>query len=149
VGDAEAPVPEQVAAIVLPAQRVASPFARRFVRARLGQWGLTDTVDVAELLTSELVGNAVGACSRAGPRVMGFVRLDLTAARGRLRVEVTDGDPRPPVRRDPAPDDENGRGLLLVDGLADRWGHYPARGADGIPMGKTVWFELATTPPPT
>ena len=59
-----------------------------------------------------------------------------------LRVEVTDaaGDRSPPPSAPrPAPDDESGRGLLLVAALAERWGTEPY-----FPSGKTVWAEILT-----
>ena len=136
-----------VASLRLPAQAVASPLARSFVRGVLGEWRLAHAVEIAELLTSELVGNAIGAC--AGDRPPASVEVALTACRGRLLVEVTDPDPRPPVPREPGMDEEGGRGLMLVDCLADRWGHRPVRGADGRPGGKTVWFEIAAAAPET
>jgi anti-sigma regulatory factor (Ser/Thr protein kinase) len=86
--------------------------------------------ELACLLLTELVTNAVryagGQISvRAG------IRSDL------LLVEVRDGSERMPVLGDPHPDAEGGRGLLLVDRLADRWGAEP------LPVGKRVWFELS------
>src|SRR5256885_2322567 len=54
----------------------------------------------------------------------------------RLRVEVRDAAAGRPERRDPSFDDLSGRGLLIVDELADRWG------VDEAPPGKSVWFEL-------
>jgi anti-sigma regulatory factor (Ser/Thr protein kinase) len=85
---------------------------------------------VAELLTSELVTNAL-------------VHTDdeaiLTATVGPrgLRVEVRDFVARRPRLRVPAADDgTNGRGLLLVQSLAAAWGVRPHA------VGKSVWFEL-------
>ncbi len=54
-----------------------------------------------------------------------------------MRVEVADHDPALPVQQHPPAEAVTGRGLLIVDALATRWGVEPA--ADG----KTVWFELA------
>ncbi|WP_369035028.1 ATP-binding protein [Streptomyces adonidis] len=125
--------------------------ARAEVRRQLEEWGLTDPddlanrddpkgrdapkgrddlLDVAELLVSELVTNAVlHAASR--------FRLTLTAAHGILRCEVTDTGRRTPrVRHAGAA--ESGRGMFLVDALARRWGCHQ----EG--PGKTVWFELGT-----
>ncbi|MEV5430063.1 ATP-binding protein [Streptomyces sp. NPDC052701] len=107
--------------------------ARAEVRRHLERWGLAEreeVADVAELLVGELAANAVlHAASR--------FRLTLFAAHGVLRCEVTDADRRVPrVLR--AGHAENGRGMFLVDALAQRWGCHP----DG--PGKTVWFELGT-----
>ncbi|MER7639703.1 ATP-binding protein [Streptomyces sp. NPDC126522] len=113
--------------------------ARELVRKRLAEYGLQDLVDIAELLVSELATNAV---VHAGGRY----RLTLSLGTGTLRCEVADERPLlplPPHRQtgsddhlDVDPDSENGRGLLLVDALAHRWG---SRLVDD---GKEVWFEL-------
>ena len=58
-----------------------------------------------------------------------------------LRVEVHDGDPEQPGSvTEPPADSESGRGLLLVDVLADRWG------VDEVVGGKRLWFELSVAP---
>ena len=54
-----------------------------------------------------------------------------------LRIEVSDLDPTPPVLRRPDPLTPNGRGMLLINELASRWG------VDAHADGKTVWFEMA------
>lgn len=53
-----------------------------------------------------------------------------------MRVEVADASARPPKQRHAEGDDTNGRGLELVDGLADRWGWMP----EGT--GKQIWCEV-------
>ncbi|MGI5490187.1 ATP-binding protein [Microtetraspora malaysiensis] len=106
-----------------------TPMARRLVRTQLGGWGCGEHCEVAELLVSELVTNALHHGS-GGPV------LTLTSADGTLRCEVEDESPAP-VRTCPAAgDDEGGRGLLLVDTLSSSWG----TGRTG--RGKVVWFEL-------
>jgi hypothetical protein len=55
---------------------------------------------------------------------------------GMVRVEVVDASARPPRQRHAEGDDTNGRGLELVDGLADRWGWRHEGG------GKSIWCEL-------
>ena len=95
--------------------------------------------DVAALLVSELVGNAVrhGAAAEGS----GDVVLRVRACDGGLRVEVDDASEHlPPRTADPGPAAESGRGLLLVDQLAARWGAQP------IPGGKRVWFEVPSAP---
>ncbi|MFI6205835.1 ATP-binding protein [Streptomyces sp. NPDC051041] len=107
--------------------------ARAEVRRQLEAWGLAerdDVVEVAELLVSELATNAL---LHSATRF----RLTLFAAHGVLRCEVTDADRRVPQVID-AGGAENGRGMLLVQALARRWGCH----RDG--QGKTVWFELGT-----
>ena len=59
---------------------------------------------------------------------------------GRLRVCVSDTSHRRPQLVQASARDTSGRGLHLVEALADRWGVDP----DGRGLGKTVWFELAT-----
>lgn len=88
---------------------------------------------VAELLTSELVSNAVEHGS-------GHIRLSLDCVDGILRVRVRDASPHQPVLRRPTLGDERGRGLLLVERLALAWGVAP----DLATGGKAVWFRLRT-----
>ncbi|AYA21026.1 ATP-binding protein [Streptomyces alfalfae] len=103
---------------------------RGALREFLRQWGRPGAADVAELLTSELVTNALVhtdddavVTASVGPRG--------------LRVEVRDFAGNRPEPRAPDPDDStHGRGLVLVQSLADAWGVR----AHGV--GKAVWFEL-------
>ena len=85
-----------------------------------------------KLLVSELVTNAV-----RHPRAKGPIELAVEVGRRCVRVEVTDpgaGFDRPKVSAPPA-DALGGRGLLIVDRLASRWGVAPGRQT-------RVWFEL-------
>jgi anti-sigma regulatory factor (Ser/Thr protein kinase) len=108
----------------------AVPEARRALRELLGQWGKHGQSDVAELLTSELVTNAIVHTDHDAV-------LTATVGSHGLRVEVRDFVARRPRLRVPVADDgTNGRGLLLVQSLADAWGVRP----HGV--GKAVWFEL-------
>lgn len=117
--------------------------ARSYTRGRLLGWGLAYALDDVELIVSELVTNAVRATSRtaaAGPfPAPGLIGLRLEPARATLLIEVWDRDITPPHHQsDAAPEDESGRGLLLVGALAKQWGSRPA--ANG---GKIVWCEYA------
>ncbi|WP_229375978.1 ATP-binding protein [Streptomyces spirodelae] len=120
----------------------------RLVRLLATQWlderalsYRSTTSHTAALIVAELAANAVRHCGSIGRDF----RLHLTlreSAPGRvLRVEVTDAradKPLPPgTPRLPGDEEETGRGLLLVDALADRWGQY---GNDAI--AKTLWAEL-------
>ncbi len=107
--------------------------ARRFTNARLLEWGAEEVADAAVLLVSETVTNAV---LHAGTALT--LRLELRD--GVVRVEVGDGSQRLPVRRHFSPDAGTGRGLMLIDALASRWG--TSETGDG----KVVWFELAPGP---
>ena len=111
--------------------------ARRWVRVAIRSWQVPVDLDVALLLTSELVTNAVR--HEAGQRAQAVV-LAITCSRGRLRVDVHDTSRAlPSVAEVPADADaETGRGLLLVDTLSDEWGCYRT------PAGKAVYFTLAS-----
>jgi anti-sigma regulatory factor (Ser/Thr protein kinase) len=111
--------------------------ARLLATEQLRSWGLP--LDPAAHIVGELAANAV-----THARVPGRdFRLTLYVIGGTLRIEVTDtrGD-RLPYAQQATPGGESGRGLILVDALADRWGV-----ALGPAPRKTVWAELATTPP--
>lgn len=86
------------------------------------------------LLISELVTNAV--VHTGCPAVLRMLFGAGAAEAGTVRVEVADSCARPPRPRHADGDDTNGRGLELVDGLADRWGWRP-EGA-----GKSIWCEV-------
>ncbi len=105
----------------------ATPCARLHARAVLAEWGLEDLAEAAELIVSELVTNAVRASTgRDGkPRYDGpqmpVVVLRMASDRIRLVIEVWDGIPGAPAAAHPGPDDESGRGLVLVAAQCDRW----------------------------
>ncbi|MFJ8541453.1 ATP-binding protein [Streptomyces sp. NPDC093586] len=108
--------------------------ARSLVRDRLRGWGLDGVGDIAALLVSELVTNALRHAT--GPVGVRLVHRP-GGLPGVLLVEVSDALPDPPRERAARPEDESGRGLYLVASSARRWGSRPAE------AGKTVWFELA------
>lgn len=113
----------------------APPAARRFLMDVLIQWGLHDLLDSASLVVSEVVTNAV--IHTTGP-------IELVAHRagpGRLWLGVRDDSDREPAAAAPDVDDIGGRGLAIVEVLADRWGSSPVPGRGG----KTVWAELSIT----
>jgi anti-sigma regulatory factor (Ser/Thr protein kinase) len=110
--------------------------ARRWARSRLVGSGIRDDEPLAEtliLLISELVTNAV--VHTGCPAVLRML-FGATGAAGTVRVEVADASCRPPQQRHAEGEDTGGRGLELVDGLADRWGWQP-EGA-----GKRIWCEV-------
>lgn len=109
--------------------------ARRWARSRLAGSGIRVDEPLAEtliLLISELVTNAV--VHTGCPAVLRM--LFGAADDGTVRVEVADASACPPKPRHAEGDDTNGRGLELVDGLADRWG-WQSEGA-----GKRIWCEV-------
>ncbi|WP_262064279.1 ATP-binding protein [Streptomyces sp. STR69] len=110
--------------------------ARLLATEQLRAWGLP--LDPARQLVAELATNA----STHG-RVPGRdFRLMLCVIDNTLRIEVTDtrGD-CPPLPQNATMDGESGRGLLLVEAFADRWGWSPGRRPR-----KTVWADLNFTP---
>src|SRR5581483_1165575 len=119
------------ATILLPGDVTTPAAARRFVRAALESVEADVVViETAELLTDELVTNAiVHAQSKS--------YLCIRAARGVVRIEVTDPDDRLPALAAPGADALAGRGLVIVNGLASAWG------VERAAAGKTVWFELS------
>ncbi|MEV7287256.1 ATP-binding protein [Streptomyces sp. NPDC093252] len=116
-----------------PADPGAVRTARAEVREQLRDWSLESLSDLAALLVSELVTNALRHAT--GPVGLRLIRRG--GGSGMLLVEVSDSLPDLPTERAPDPEDESGRGLLLVASSADRWGTRPDD------SGKTVWFELA------
>ncbi|MFD7452323.1 ATP-binding protein [Kitasatospora sp. NPDC059827] len=90
-----------------------------------------------ELLLSELVTNAVTHTRTPRDRLI-FVRLQLSSPTT-LRIEVHDADSEKPSLRHPAsPTSETGRGLFLVQELAQSWGCCPRRGG----IGKFIWCHI-------
>ncbi|MGW6457724.1 ATP-binding protein [Streptomyces sp. NPDC055078] len=124
--------------IALPHTAVAVPMARALVRTALAEVEAAADSDTAELLTAELVANAV-------EHTPGEVPIELVVALlpTGCQVEVHDGDPAPPgdLSRTAAADgidpwQEHGRGLLLIRALSLACGHRVTA------AGKAVWFTL-------
>lgn len=97
-----------------------------------------DVVEIAVLLTSELVANAVTHTRDRSP-----VQVSASTSRGTLRVCVGDQDRVLPVLKHPSPDGDSGRGIEIVDHLATAWGVECRASEDG----KSVWFELGLPAP--
>ncbi|MFB7516393.1 ATP-binding protein [Streptomyces sp. NPDC056144] len=127
--------------------------ARRLVAVRLDEWGIpygTRAHDTVTLIAAELAANAVRHGHVAGRDFQLLLRVT-DGPPAVVRVEVTDTraervPPRPGRVPGPGPDPgrepaDGGRGLLLVEALADRWGWCPRLGAPG----KTVWAEFTLT----
>ncbi|WP_327115682.1 ATP-binding protein [Streptomyces sp. NBC_01341] len=123
--------------VLLSPTRRGARLARLLAVAHLGAWGLP--VESAAQIVAELASNAV-LHGRAQGRDF---RLGLTVLLdGRLRIEVGDarGEALPRTTA-PARDAGTGRGLLIVEALADRWGV-----TTGPVPRKTVWAELDLAP---
>lgn len=104
------------------------PQARRFVASLDFTTGFDS--DTLELLTAEIVTNAVLHARTT-------LVLEATEIPEGIRISVTDGNRNPPLKKDHAPTSPTGRGLRIVESMANRWGFEEAG------SGKTVWFELA------
>jgi len=122
-----------------PCEPTTASIGRKLVRDAFAVWHLNDFAEPAALIISELVTNAIRHTPCHAIRLL--VRRPSTAL---VRVGVVDRAPsRLPVFSPVAADDESGRGLLLIDELADRWG-YDLRGSGPRPWGKEVWAEFLT-----
>jgi hypothetical protein len=122
--------------------------ARGFVSVTLSNWGFEDLTDITELVISELSTNVV----RASVHPDGNLRYDedgklpllwlrMLSDRIRLLIEVWDTVPAAlgaPMARHPEWDEESGRGLEIIETLAEEWGWETVPGW----AGKKVWAIL-------
>ncbi|HEX3956625.1 MAG TPA: ATP-binding protein [Trebonia sp.] len=109
--------------------------AREQTRKALFGWGLEGHTELAEIIVSELVTNAI--CHGEGP-----VRARISHGDNHLHVQVHDDGPGRPVRRQAATEDESGRGLAVIDGLIDMYGGSLSVIDDGAGTGKTVYVAI-------
>ncbi|WP_328750564.1 ATP-binding protein [Streptomyces sp. NBC_00285] len=148
------PIPLLAASLRLTAVPTAVGHSRMFVRFTLNRWNLLDQEESATLIMSELVTNAIQASGITDPAPKPWqikeehvIGVQLQVVHGRLFAEVWDRTPETPVRQNPDFNATSGRGLLLVESIAEKWGVYrPHVG------GKVVWAELplgSTEPPPS
>ncbi|MEU9388924.1 ATP-binding protein [Streptomyces sp. NPDC048324] len=152
--DIVTPIPLLAASLRLTAVPTAVGVSRMFVRHTLPRWNIPEQIENATLITSELVTNAITASGLTDPdweswqiKAEHVIAIQLRVFDGSLYAEVWDRTPETPVRQNPDFNATSGRGLLLVESLAERWGVYrPHIG------GKVVWAELplgsAAEPPP-
>ena len=115
--------------VLLPAEPRAAGAARAVVRDRLRAWDLEDLLDTVVLLTSELVTNVLVHTASAPA-------LAVARTGEGVRVEVSDTSPVPPARRRHSPSATTGRGVKLLEDLADDWG------CEVTGDGKVVWFTV-------
>lgn len=131
----EAYEPHRAGVFGLSAVPTSAGEARRTVRELLDEWGVRpETCEDVLLITSELVTNALTHTDSEWI----VCRLQLTGHRLRIEVEDQNRGHAQPARRRPGPDDQNGRGLMLVGMLSSDWGvrDTPQR------SGRVVWAEL-------
>jgi anti-sigma regulatory factor (Ser/Thr protein kinase) len=119
----------------------AVPCARHHARQLLWDLGLKELIEPVELVVSEIVTNAVQACGGLDTQKRGtgvplsVVRLWLVPEPDSVLVLVWDGCPLLSERQAPGLDDDNGRGLLLVETLSAAWGSFELAHQSG----KVVW----------
>ncbi|MCX4732071.1 ATP-binding protein [Streptomyces sp. NBC_01363] len=115
------------------ARRDSVPAARRHVESILTEWKLGGLIDETTLIASELSTNVVNHAKGTGD----CFELGLRRRNGTLVLEVSDSYQwRMPTLRTPTLDDLSGRGLVIVDAVAAKWGVRPRD------PGKTVWVHL-------
>jgi anti-sigma regulatory factor (Ser/Thr protein kinase) len=125
-------VTSATAEAVMPSRPDSTPAARAFLARLLDGWGVPEgVIDDASLLATELVSNAVKHGS-------GLVTLRVEVERDVVHVGVHDDAEEQPVVEESDPTSLGGRGLFIVDCVADDWG------SDPDDPGKTVWFRLRT-----
>jgi anti-sigma regulatory factor (Ser/Thr protein kinase) len=112
------------------------PVARHLVLDLLGAWEAPHDAGDAALLVTELVANVVDHV----PGEASFT-LEVAQSEDWLRISVADGSALRPVVREFEVAAPRGRGMRLVEGIADRWG------VEDHADGKRVWFELAAPGP--
>jgi anti-sigma regulatory factor (Ser/Thr protein kinase) len=106
------------------------PLARRFAADTL-RGAPEDAVDAVAMMVSELASNCIRHTES------GF-KLEISLTAHEIRVEATDRGSDQPRMRTAEPTDPDGRGLQIIDMLAETWGTEPQPG-----QGKTVWFTVA------
>ncbi|MFH8386575.1 ATP-binding protein [Kitasatospora sp. NPDC018058] len=117
-----------------------TPLARHLLRAYLAALPTGDRYsDIAELLLGELFANAVQHSDAPTDRL---IEIRFALIDDRLRLEVHDAGSGRPTLHPTTPDDERGRGLFLVNELAESWGCCPRAGG----IGKFVWALVAPAP---
>ncbi|MER5363947.1 SpoIIE family protein phosphatase [Streptomyces sp. NPDC002722] len=137
-GTRRRPAPRRTALTIAQAEPERIAAARQQLRELLHDWADPEQVDAAVLMISEMATNVL--VHTDGDALM---LAQATGEHGerRLRVEVSDGSDELPHRRRPGEMASSGRGLVLMEMLADAWGVDP-RGA-----GKSIWFELYESGP--
>jgi anti-sigma regulatory factor (Ser/Thr protein kinase) len=124
-----------VSILELAALPTAVPRGRLHAKQVLWEWQLSHLANDAELLVSEALSNAVRASWQSGDTIA----LRLLANRERLLIEVWDHNPADPEPRQADDESESGRGLTVIQAIANRWGYQHVSATL-----KVVWAELLT-----
>ena len=119
------------ASIDLPPAAGSVPAARHVVRELLNAWDVPHDRDDAALLVTELVANVIDHVEGEAN-----LTLELSLSDAWLRIAVVDGSSIRPVVQELSRERSRGRGLRMVESIADRWGAEDHNG------GKRVWFDL-------
>ncbi|MFI8437101.1 ATP-binding protein [Streptomyces sp. NPDC079020] len=144
-------VPPSISELTLAATPNAVPWARRHTIDILQRWRFPDEgIEVARLLVSELVTNAIQHARPTKPSEtsgaesvgVGTIVLRLWPTDGAIILAVSDPDSRPPAPRAHDASATGGRGLALVQAMANRWGYSPTQPHPG----KIVWAEVPACP---
>lgn len=118
--------------LVLVQGPAAASQAREHVRERLGRALHPSRIADAELMTSELVANALQHADLEEDAPVG---LDIDLTEAAVRVTVVDAGPGFDAEWDVPTSDPGGWGLVLVARISDRWGIHSAHP-------HSVWFEI-------
>jgi anti-sigma regulatory factor (Ser/Thr protein kinase) len=116
--------------------------ARGHVRSVALEWHLEAVADTAELLTSEIVTNAIQAAGKLRTAEPPVIRMWVTCDEKSLVIRIWDAADDMPVRHEAAPDQIGGRGLMLVEALSKDWGAYRET------EGKVVWVLISVPDDP-
>lgn len=135
--------------MLLAATLNAAGTARRYTTSMLTKWGILDYEDDVHLLVTELITNAIKVTGIPIPdptygqiyRYAKPISLSLYRHGDLLVIEVWDTSRKAPKRHHPADDEEGGRGIMVIEGIAEAWGYrWPKTG------GKVVWTSIKVAP---
>lgn len=114
-------------------EKISIPMTRRQVDKALHSWGHDSLQDSAHLLITEMAANAVRHCTGE------TFSVEVSLTQDAVRLSVTDSSPSYPQVKPSTHDDESGRGMMIVEALAQEWGVMDNT------IGKTVWACLSLT----
>jgi len=131
MGSTVAETDQRLISFGLPSIPESVPVARFHVRAALGFHELGEYASNAEIVTSELVTNAIQHVHGDGTETV-VVTLVRSWNLETVTVIVRDSSPEGPVMREPSADSERGRGLRVVEALSAYWGWHPEDGGKAV-----------------